>query len=53
MPRAPATPCENEDGVKRGRQERHGLVALGHPPSHKKLDICLMSSAGRGGCWFR
>ena len=53
MPRTPAPACENDDGVERGRQERHGLVTLGHPPSHKKLDICRMSFAGRHGCRFR
>ena len=43
MPRTATSPCENEDGVEWRSHERHGLVTLGHPPSHKEFDVCCMS----------
>jgi len=45
MPCTAAPSCKNEDGVKRGRHERHSLVTLGHPPSYEKLDVSRMSFA--------
>ena len=46
MPRTASPTCENEDSVKWGRHERHGLITLGHAPSDKKLDVCRMGFAG-------